>query len=195
MRYQFYILALAGLLIGCQPPPTIPPPSPTNPPSMLGGGDRGLSAEPAKLSVLAEKPNPLRVDIYQISVPLGTVSRNEKFWKRIDETCVDVATSDLLQKNGMRVGVAPTSEWGYFRGIMKDHPAVTKINTLVGMGGNGKPVELPVRKQVDRQEIFYFDSTNALIGRSYDASENVISMTFLAAPRKTGVVRLALCPT
>jgi hypothetical protein len=182
------LIACQALLAGCQPPP-IPSPAPTNPPSMrLGSG-------PAKLSVAPERLAPLRVDLYQISVPLGAVSRNVKFWKRIDETCVDVATCDLLQKNGIRVGVAPTSEWDYFKHIMEQRPATSKLNTLLGPGGAGQPIELPVRRKVDREELFYFNADNELIGRSYDASENFISMTFLPAPRKTDVVRLALCPT
>src|SRR5689334_8957114 len=116
MRRALLILAIAtagSMRAGCTPPSTpIPPPGPTQPPSMKPRSSAGV--QPAKLSVLPDRPSPLRVDIYQISVPLGTVSRNEQFWKRIDETCIDVATCDLLQKNGVRVGVAPTDEWDYF---------------------------------------------------------------------------------
>jgi len=75
-----------------------------------------------------------------LQVPYGTVSRNEQFWKRVDEQCVDVGTYDLLFKNGVRVGQAPISEWDYFRQVMEAHPAVTKANTLVGV--EGKPIEL-----------------------------------------------------
>src|SRR6476660_3215963 len=41
-------------------------------------------------------PTSVHVDLYQLSVPYGTVSRNEKFWKRIDENCVDPTTYDTL---------------------------------------------------------------------------------------------------
>ena len=135
----------------------------------------------------------MEVDLYQLQVPFGTISRNEKFWKRVDEQCVDVATYDLLFKNGVRVGEAPIAEWDYFRQVMEGHPAVTQANTLVGV--EGKPIELPLRKQTRGQDIFYFDSTNALIGRTYDDQcENVIAMTMQSAPRQADTLRLVLCP-
>src|SRR5688500_5385770 len=30
----------------------------------------------------------IQMEIYQLSLPFGTLSRNEEFWKRIDEQCV-----------------------------------------------------------------------------------------------------------
>src|SRR4051812_45992675 len=48
-----------------------------------------------------------KLDVYVLSLPLGTVSRNEEFWKRVNEQALDVATYDLLFKNGVRVGEAP----------------------------------------------------------------------------------------
>ncbi len=128
-----------------------------------------------------------------MQVPLGTISQNEKFWKRVDEQAVDVATYDLLFKNGVRVGEAPIAEWDYFRQVMEGHPAITKANTLIGV--EGKPIELPLRKEARGQDIFYFDSTNALVGRTYDDQcENVIAMTMQSAPRQADTLRIALCP-
>jgi hypothetical protein len=137
-------------------------------------------------------PTAVQVTIYQLSVPYGTVSRNEKFWKRIDETVVDVTTNETLFKNGIRVGEAPTSEWDYFKNIMEENPAVTRINSLVSM--DGKTVELPMRKEVQRQDLFYFDNANMLHGRSFDACENIITMVLQPAPRKRDTVRLTMCP-
>jgi hypothetical protein len=137
-------------------------------------------------------PTAVQVTIYQLSVPYGTVSRNEKFWKRIDETVVDVTTNETLFKNGIRVGEAPTSEWDYFKNIMEENPAVTRVNSLVSM--DGKTVELPLRKEVQRQDIFYFDNARELHGRSFDACENVITMVLQPAPRKCDTVRLTMCP-
>src|SRR6266540_3635103 len=137
-------------------------------------------------------PTAIHVDIYQLSVPYGTVSRNEKFWKRIDEQCVDITTYDTLFKNGIRIGQAPTEEWQYFKNIMEDHPAVTRIDSLVSL--EGKTVELPVRRQIHHQDIFYFDSAGILHGRTFDASENLITLVLQPAPRKRDTVRMTLCP-
>jgi hypothetical protein len=66
------------------------------------------------------------------------------------------------------------------------------MNTLVAP--EAKPIDLPLRRQVESQMIFYYDGANTLHGRSYDRCENFITMTFQPAPRKPRTVRLALCP-
>ena len=134
----------------------------------------------------------MRVDLFLLQVPLGTVSRNDEFWKRIDEHAVDVATYDLLYKNGVRVGQASTREWDHFRRLMEQYPAVTKSSSLVA--AEGKPIELPLRKNLPAQDICYFDSTNAMIGESFDEGENAVTLTLQPAPRKTGTMRVAMCP-
>jgi hypothetical protein len=148
-------------------------------------GDTGLS--------LTANPAPVHaLDVYQLSVPLGAVSRSHEFWKRVDESSVDVATYDLLQKNGFRVGVAPASEWAYFRAIIEQHPAVTKRMTVTS-GGAGS-IELEMKKNVDFQNLFYLTDDNTLVGRTYERCENLISVGFQPAPRRPGKVRMTMCP-
>ena len=38
----------------------------------------------------------MRLDVYVLTVPYGTISRNEEFWRRVYEQAVDVGTYDLL---------------------------------------------------------------------------------------------------
>src|SRR5690348_9537112 len=61
-----------------------------------------VTTQPADAPRDAQSAVPLKVymDVYQLSVPLGSVSRNEDFWKRLDENVIDVGTRDLLLKNG-----------------------------------------------------------------------------------------------
>ena len=197
MTRTLIILAIGLASAGCPTPAPIPPPSPSNPPTMSGpkmlvqrGGASGERSAQAAAS--HEAPVSLQVDLYQLVVPHGTISRNEPFWKRVDEQAVDVATYDLLLKNGVRVGVAPVAEWDRFRELMERTPAQTKLNTMVG--ATGKPMELPMRKEVRTEHIFYFDKQNQLQGRTYDDSANIVTMTVQSAPRKTDTLRIALCP-
>ena len=132
------------------------------------------------------------LDVYQITLPLGAVSRSEEFWKRVDEQGVDIGTYDLLQKNGFRVGVAPAGEWGYFKGIIEQYPLVTKKLTVTA--GESGSLELEMKKGIDSQYLFYLSDDNTLRGRTYDKCENLLSVTFQAAPRKAGQVRVTLCP-
>jgi hypothetical protein len=184
---------LGMALVACQPPPQVPttPPPPDPKPRM--NDPKMLASRGTVLGMPGvDGPKQLQVELYQLVVPLGTISRNAQFWKRIDEQAVDVATYDLLYKNGVRVGEAPIAEWDYFRQVMEEHPAVSKGNTLVGH--EGKPIELPLRKEVHDQEIFYFDRDNRLQGRSFEQSENFIALTMQTAPRKAETLRIALCP-
>lgn len=169
-----------------------------------------LSASPAKggqpvfASPLAERPQHLlsggqtdapqvqQLAIYQITVPLGAISRSEEFWKRVDEQRIDIATYDLLLKNGIRVGVGANSEWSYFKGIIDQYPAAAR--KAVATGGEAGAVELEMKKSVAFQNIFYLSDENVLYGRTYERCENLIGISFQPAPRKPGTVRMSVCP-
>ena len=197
MNRAFTLLSASVLLLGvtaCQPPGPLPPPSPPDPPTMdeKRSHVRGQATVSSSAAYAAASANGLRCDIYHLQVPFGTISRNADFWKHVDENAVDVATYDLLLKNGVRVGQAPVAEWEYFRQIMSQYPAVTKQTSLVA--AEAKPVELPVRKEQPFQDVWYFNARNELRGQSYDACENVLNVTFQQTPRKPNTMRVTLCP-
>ena len=154
---------------------------------------KGQASLVSTVASAAEMPNALRVDLYQLQVPQGTVSRNEKFWKRVDEHSLDPETYELLFKNGVRVGQAPIAEWDYFRAVMEQYPAITKGTSMVA--AENKPIELSMCRDIPGQEIFYFNSSDELEGRSFDACENIIAVTFQQAPRQANTMRVAMCPT
>jgi hypothetical protein len=145
--------------------------------------ERSLSSNPPAVQAL---------DVYQVTVPFGAVSRSQEFWKRVNETSVDVATYDLLQKNGFRVGVAPAAEWSYFRAIIDGFPCVMKRTTVMA-GGEGS-LELPLRSGIEYQTLAYFTDEHALIVKSYERCENSVTVAFQPAPRRPGQVRMTLCP-
>ena len=151
--------------------------------ALAGETDRTLSSNPPAVQAL---------DVYQLTVPYGAVSRSQEFWKRVNETSVDVATYDLLQKNGFRVGVAPAAEWSYFRAIIEGFPVVTKRMTVTG-GAEGA-LELPMRKGIEFQTLAYLTDDNTLLVRTYEHCENGIAVAFQPAPRRPGEVRMTMCP-
>src|SRR3954471_5328097 len=93
---QFAFLALAAFASACTPPanPPVPnaPPPPNNPPRMSHAGkitQQGQASMTAVNTAAAvDAPRQLEVDVYQLRVPYGTISRNAQFWKRVDEQCV-----------------------------------------------------------------------------------------------------------
>jgi len=137
----------------------------------------------------------IHLDIYQLDLPVGAVSQNEKLWKRADEQCVGVGegTSELLFKNGLRAGVVPRTEWAFFKDYMAGQPGRMRQTTINGV--RGEAVALEMDKPIDREDLFYFDGANQQIGRTFEQCVNGVSLSFQLAPRKQGSVRVAICPT
>jgi hypothetical protein len=133
-----------------------------------------------------------RLQTYQLCVPAGTISRNEAFWKRIDEHCVDVATAENLLKNGFRVGLAPLTEWEHLNNLIQQNPGTASHADSVGR--EAKNIELEMRKSVPYQTISYIDADNQLRGASFDRCENIVNVSYQPTPRKVGSARISLAP-
>lgn len=182
------LLGLFILISGCankvqpdqkQPPsdPTIVTDAPAPPPPRDAPKDIGVI---------------IQFEVWELLVPYGTVSRNEEFWKRINENIVDLETADRLWRNGVRMGEAPISEWGYFKQIIDQNPAQARQQT--NLAREAKTIELPARGERLWQDIFFYDDTNRMTGRTYEKCYNFFNLSFEPAPRRPGTVRMALCP-
>ena len=130
-----------------------------------------------------------QVEVYRITVPFGTFTGNEAFWKRMDEKCVDAFKNDLLNRNGIRVGQAPLNELDFFRKFMEEKPVISKITTTAT---EVPLVELEMRPDLPEQTISFYNPDLRM--RDYDASSNVLNLSFQPAPRKPGCMRLTLAP-
>jgi hypothetical protein len=134
----------------------------------------------------------VNLTVYRLAVPIGTVSRNEEFWKRVDEQAVDVLSYDVLYKNGIRVGRAPLTELEQLTTVL-GRTTVQAKPTIYATAG-AKNVELPMKRDVPSQVIYDFDAQNVMTVRSYEGSDNVFCLDFSPTPRRPGDVRVVLCP-
>ena len=134
----------------------------------------------------------VNLTVYRLTVPHGTVSRNEDFWKRVDEQAVDVLTYDVLYKNGIRVGRAPVADLEQILSVL-GRTSVQARPTVYAAAGT-KNVELSMKRDVPTQVIYDFDARNVMTVRSYEGSDNVLCLDFSPAPRRPGDVRVVLCP-
>ncbi|HEV8379809.1 MAG TPA: hypothetical protein VGP99_13235 [Tepidisphaeraceae bacterium] len=134
----------------------------------------------------------VNLSIYHLRVPVGTVSGNDEFWKRVDEHAVDITAYDVLYKNGIRVGRAPISELEAFLKILDRNPMQTLPTVFAASGA--KTIELPMKKGALDQILYDFDLKNTLTVRSYEECDNIFCVEFSPAPRKAGDVRISLCP-
>src|SRR5882672_3272735 len=55
--------------------------------------------------------NILRVHVYQLTLPLGTLSLNDKVWRELNEDALDSKSAVLLARNGIRAAIGPQQRW------------------------------------------------------------------------------------
>ncbi|MDW8261245.1 MAG: hypothetical protein RMJ35_01840 [Phycisphaerales bacterium] len=132
------------------------------------------------------------VDIHRLTLPYGAVSQNAEFWQKLNEQILDPATYDVLQRNGLRVGEASIADWDYFKSLIEQHPATSTQSVLIGR--DSRNVEIPMKDNIPFQNIFHFDQRNTLVGRSFDRSDNLFSISFQPTPRRAGAMRLTVSP-
>jgi hypothetical protein len=188
---SLFLLAMSGCQSGKESASTQPTTTQWGPMQMTvtaqesGGGDPG-DPHP-RLSAM------VHLDIYMIDLPAGTVSGNREFWKRLDEDAPGSATAQRLNRNGVRCGVAPRTEGLYFSQFFDKQPHPPARRSRVdGIATESIPLEM--EKKFDQQDLFFFNAAGELEGRSYEAGENQLSLTFGPTPRDPNSVRMTLCP-
>lgn len=129
---------------------------------------------------------------YQLKVPIGTVSRNEAFWKRIDEQCMDPSRYDLVRRNGIRIGEASVSEFDHIRDMLDHHPGSGRA--MGTLAPDAKNIELEMKKNIVFQTVNYYDDNNQLCGRTFDQCENILNLSYQRMPHTIGDMRLAITP-
>ncbi len=122
-------------------------------PSTMPPGPRSAAVAPA-----GGEPSPqsaiIQLHMYQLLAPYGTTTHSAEFWKHLDEDCVDIATYDALQKNGLRVGRGKVSEWPYFKGILDQNSTVCQETLFACL--SGQDLSLNVTPEMKEQTLFIF---------------------------------------
>ena len=190
-------LALAALLLaGCAAHPADNPllaSSGHSSRSVLGAGSVAAAPKPDAGAPRRVLPVVISLDIYHLTVPAGAVSRNDEFWKRVDEDRVDVATHDLLLKNGMRIGIGRDHDWPYFKGLLGKYPAARSSRGRTQAGKEGY-IELPMRTGVPEQVIFGIDDQGADWGRRFEKCDDLLGISFIASTHNLGEAIVKVCP-
>jgi hypothetical protein len=183
------VMVLLSSAVGCGgPPKSAGPAGATN-----GAAAPPLVADPNVQFRLAGTPSAFYLDVYQVAVPFGAVSRNDDFWRRVDEELIDPATKDLLLKNGVRAGVASNDDWDFFKAAIEQHPHVARSGSAVATG-NGQ-IELLMKENVPEQDIFFLGDVGYPWGRTYEKCDDLVGVSFWPDPRRRGEMRLSVSPT
>lgn len=122
----------------------------------------------------------LRIRVYQISMPLGTFSLNDKIWRQLDEDALDSGTSVLLAQNGLRAGVGRLERWSQLAKLV-DGPG-THTQEYLCLSDGRSAVQITTRPNLPEQTVFYIDRDLELQGRTFARCDNAVRLSM--APLK-----------
>jgi len=129
--------------------------------------------------------------IQQVSVPAGSVSEGEPFWKRIDENVVHPAVQDLLDRNGLRVGCVSVDELPRLERFLAQSVAASRPLTIATSTAAEVPLTL---KRAVREQTIYYDLRREFVVRSYQDCDIMLLLEFRPSPRRPGEVYISICP-
>jgi hypothetical protein len=172
--------------------PTAPPPQPPVPAQQVISGD---AAPPA-----VTEPNPvltssgvISVTMYELQTPFGANSRDDSFWKLVEEDVVDVPTNVNLNRNGLRAGRGRISDWPDFLKVLTRESAMKLRETRYTAQPSFEDAQLDMSEILPEELLFIYDD-HGLTMRSYDDCQNFLSTAFQWAPREPRTIRLEFCP-
>jgi hypothetical protein len=199
MRIGLAIFGCVLALCACTPtrpgptaPPTAPPSQPPVPAQHVISGD---AAPPA-----VTEPNPMltstgviNVTMYQLQMPFGANSRDDGFWKLVDEDVVDVPTNMNMNRNGLRVGRGRVSDWQDFLKVLDKESAMKLRETQYTAQPSFEDAQLDMSEILPEELLFIYDE-HGLTMRSFNDCQNFLSTAFQWAPREPRTIRLTFCP-
>ncbi|HWB54075.1 MAG TPA: hypothetical protein VG722_07775 [Tepidisphaeraceae bacterium] len=183
---QFALLAMVAFIagIGCQ---------------SQGSGPTRVNASSFRANPMVKPGDPVphpiylvQLDVYQIEVPFGSVSENESFWSRISQRHTDPHAEALLRRNGFHIGEGTLSDWPFFRDILDKNPTHTVTMSFVAY--QERDVPLITRYNQPARNLFYFDASGQLVGRSFNESDDEIMLSFWPTLRHDGQLHIKLVP-
>jgi hypothetical protein len=131
--------------------------------------------------------------MYHLQMPFGANSRDDAFWKLLDEDVVDVETNLNLNRNGLRVGRGRVADWPDYLKLLVAESAIKLEETRFTAGPSFEDARLPMSDALPQELLFIYDD-HGLTMRSFDDCQNFFSLAFQWAPRKPGTIRLTICP-
>ncbi|MGA3067674.1 MAG: hypothetical protein ABSF29_12595 [Tepidisphaeraceae bacterium] len=193
MRFLHWTILPALLLAACTARPaavSAPPPSPPAPADptikIIPAPSSQYTAAQAKISQV------IFVTMYTFDMPRGTVSGDEKFWKPVDETALDVATYDRLLRNGLRVGRAPLWAWPGMAKKVDREVVSYRIDRFTTFSG-GDSLYVNMAPPMDDELLFTLDRHGAT-GRWYDNCQNRFDFSFRWEKHLDDTLRVNVCP-
>jgi hypothetical protein len=160
---------------------------------VTGAGSVAEPKKPVNDGTRRVMPIVVALDVYHMMVPSGAISHNDEFWKYIDEDRIDIATHDLLMKNGVRIGLGRDADWHYFKGLLGKYPESRQVRDRTQAGKEGY-LELLMRGNIPEQVLFGIDDHGDHWGRRFEKCDDLLGISYIASPHNPGEVTVKVCP-
>ena len=134
----------------------------------------------------------VRLVVFVLDMPAGSVSDNAEFWKRVDELALAPPITTACCATASAAVSRPLSESAFFSHFFDVHPHTLSTSHIDGLQSD--TFELPMEKQFDQQDLFIFNSSGQLQGRSYDRGSDQLILSFGPAPRGARACAIDLLP-
>jgi hypothetical protein len=190
------IILAVSLLAGCAARPADDPLRDASGHSWMkftGAGSNPAAPKPDPYAPKRVLPVVISLDVYHLTVPWGGISRNEEFWKRVDEDRIDIGTHDLLLKNGIRIGIGRDADWPYFKGLLGKYPTARSLRDRTEAGKEGY-IELLMRSGIPEQAILGLDDHNEQWGRRFEQCDDLLGISYVASTHNPGEATVKVCP-
>ena len=115
--------------------------------------------------------------MYQLQTPFGANSRDDAFWKLVDEDAVDVPTGRMLNYNGLRAGRGRVADWPRFLKILEKESAL-KVSESRMLASSAIGDALLNMSDVLPEELLFIYGDHGLTMRSFDDCQNQLSLAF-----------------
>jgi hypothetical protein len=161
-------------------------------PSVDTASSAYTSTEESAGANYALPPQVILVYLYQFKTPVGFISKNNMFWKYVDEDALDVSTYKLLYRNGLRLGRVAEQNRAKMLGILDDQSSIVQFGWFSTVSGkDGLPVDMT--PELGDQLLFVL-GPHGVTGRWYDLSKDRFAFAFQWERHRIGVVRVTICP-
>lgn len=201
-------MALAGCKDAKWSAQTSPAPLPSSAPPPVETGESLVTASrPAYVptpmeAVQAATPDaaPRRAVILQsidfrilrIRAPLGTFSKSGKIWNPLDEELVSAQMRQLLQKNGLRMGLGKAESWPQIKAILDaEQVDVVDRHKVVY---NGLPLIIDVEYPPRDQTMFLYRPDGTMAGATFPRSTSVLRVEYGVLTTEAGTVMVDVMP-
>ena len=128
-------------------------------------------------------PLAIHAEMYQLQMPFGANSRDDSFWKLVDEDVLDVPTAQNLIRNGFRVGRARIADWPAFLKVLTNESAIKHSETTMMAHPSVDDGTIRMSDLLPEELLFIYDD-HGLTMRSFSDCTNMLSLAFEWAPRK-----------